>query len=841
MQNIKQMVIGIQTRFEKITSKKYFFEIYCALMAAIALLGWRLNSTVGLSILLVIGIVSILCTNNLTYILPNLTYLIFTISDGFTNTAVPIPILVIGILFVLVLLVYTIINGFKGLKMKSFKPLLAFSIVTLFPILWCRNIESENAVFYIFFFSNLGYFLIYFFITNGVRKCNIVMISKVMSYLAILISLECILKIIELKDTVDSIFSLWYFLGWGLCIEAGIMIIFSIPFIFYLFVKSENTGRKIYQQGLLILAVIGMILTNSRGVILFGGLEILTLIIMSLFISKKIKITRFILLGELILVLILFIIFRQSLIDIIVGAFKAVFDYGLNPNGRIEIWQKGINAWGKNFGTVVFGPGICSVIEVRETMLGYQLSPLVFHSSIVQALATGGLIGFVVFVFLLLRRYKQVLKFDRLFAITMVIGFVVMDLYSLIDNIYFMYYFMIPYMILMATLDNQIYEEEVEFRCATDIKQVLILNDHWCSGGAEALWVNILSSIGICDHIKFTILVTQKETDMYDEILEKNNVTLMTLTNKQFKNPIIRTVYHMIHFKDALSKIKCDIIHINSSNASALKYAKVAKSLQIKNVIVHSHNTNIESDKFRIKYFMHCYWRKLYSKYPDYYFACSTEAGKFMFDLKYHQDIHIFHNGIKTEIFDFNNSIRDKIRTKLGLANEELLVGHIGRYSTQKNHLFLIDVFAKIYELNPKSKLLLLGEGPLKEEVFEKINKLGLSDVVIDGGITNQANEYYQAMDVFILPSLHEGLPVVGIEAQGAGLPCVFADTITEEAKVLDTTCYISLNQDITLWAEKVLCLAGEARVSTRQKLIEKSFDIVNESLKLKKFYESLD
>lgn len=367
------------------------------------------------------------------------------------------------------------------------------------------------------------------------------------------------------------------------------------------------------------------------------------------------------------------------------------------------------------------------------------------------------------------------------------------------------------------------------------MKKIVIFNDHWCSGGVESLWTNFINEMGNSDELRFTILASQKETDIYDKMLIKNNVKIVTVLDRIYKNPIIRTIKNSFGLKKKLKELNPDILHINSCNASALKYACMAKKLGIKVVIVHSHNTMIENDRFHLKLRAHLFWRKKYIKYPDYRFACSTEAAKFMFGST--DNIYLMKNAVDLSKFDYNEEYRQEIRKKYNLK-DEILIGHVGRFSAQKNHMRLLDIFLEINKLNSNTRLMCLGEGELKEEFMLKAKAFGIEKYIIDAGVRPDAYKYYQAFDAFVLPSLHEGLPFVGIEAQAAGLPLVLSNTITKETKILDSTIFMDLNESNVLWAGQVLKLVNETpRQSKRQEIISSGFDLSYEAIRLKNFY----
>ena len=154
--------------------------------------------------------------------------------------------------------------------------------------------------------------------------------------------------------------------------------------------------------------------------------------------------------------------------------------------------------------------------------------------------------------------------------------------------------------------------------------------------------------------------------------------------------------------------------------------------------------------------------------------------------------------------FDYNEAVRREIRKKLNLEGK-YVVGHAGRFSDQKNHSFLLDIFQAVHRKNPNTVLLLFGVGELQEAMKNKARTLGIEDAVIFYGASNEMNKMWQAMDVFVMPSLYEGLPVTGVEAQASGLPCIFSDTITKEVGLTDKTEFLSLNESPKTWAEHAL------------------------------------
>ena len=200
----------------------------------------------------------------------------------------------------------------------------------------------------------------------------------------------------------------------------------------------------------------------------------------------------------------------------------------------------------------------------------------------------------------------------------------------------------------------------------------------------------------------------------------------------------------------------------------------------------------------------------------------------------------IWPNAIETERYAYNETVRQQTRKALKLT-DKFIVGHAGRFVPVKNHKFLIDIFAEIHKRRQDSVLLLAGDGPLMDEVRDKVSGLGLSECVVFLGSVNDMEKYYQAMDVFILPSLYEGLPVVGSEVQVSGLPFLCSDTVTPETKFCDNLHFISLKESASAWAREALRISnGHVRRDMSQFASEAGFDVKAQAQKLTKWYCTL-
>lgn len=219
--------------------------------------------------------------------------------------------------------------------------------------------------------------------------------------------------------------------------------------------------------------------------------------------------------------------------------------------------------------------------------------------------------------------------------------------------------------------------------------------------------------------------------------------------------------------------------------------------------------------------------------------ACSIAAGEFLYGKSMVQQNKVFvlYNAIDCKKYQFNYKKRDEFRYRLGIQ-DKLVVGNVGRFEKQKNHDFLIESFYFLKKQCPKSVLLLIGSGRLKLTMEQKVKVLGLEEDVFFLGQQNDIQNWYQAMDLFWLPSTYEGLPVAAVEAQASGLPCFLADTITEEVELLDSTKHISLEKGPKFWAiEACEKLNIEKREDAWLKVENAGFGIERASAALQQYY----
>lgn len=292
---------------------------------------------------------------------------------------------------------------------------------------------------------------------------------------------------------------------------------------------------------------------------------------------------------------------------------------------------------------------------------------------------------------------------------------------------------------------------------------------------------------------------------------------------------------HLVQYEKTLIRLfkenNYKIVHSHMNTLSVFSL-RIAKKAGVPVRIAHNHSTagKGEYKKNLVKYML----RPFAKVYPTDLFACSHLAGDWLYGKK--ANYTVFNNAIELDKFVYNEQIREKIRKQYHIENK-FVIGHVGRFCYQKNHDFLIDIFEKVHEREKEAILLLIGEGELEDEIKAKVYRLGLDECVIFAGTCSNVNEMYQAMDVFVLPSRYEGLPVVGVEAQAAGLPCLFSINVTKETKLLNNVFFENAFDE---YIEDVFNELNIKRINVAEKIKHAGFDIDNEADKLQNMYEEL-
>lgn len=257
--------------------------------------------------------------------------------------------------------------------------------------------------------------------------------------------------------------------------------------------------------------------------------------------------------------------------------------------------------------------------------------------------------------------------------------------------------------------------------------------------------------------------------------------------------------------------------HVNALSVFPLRAAKRA-GVPVR--IAHSHSTSGRGEL--AKNALKAALRTQANRYPTHRMACSRYAGEWLFGRG--ADFDVLHNAIELSRFAFDAGARARTRAELGIADDQLVIGHVGRFMPQKNHGFLMEVFAEVAERREDAVLLLVGTGELEGPTRARAEELGVADRVKFLGQRDDAGRLYQAFDAFILPSLYEGLPLVSVEAQRAGLPCFLSDAITREVDVTGAVRFLPID-DPGGWADALSDVDPGRRVPVHSGYFE-NYDI---------------
>ena len=327
----------------------------------------------------------------------------------------------------------------------------------------------------------------------------------------------------------------------------------------------------------------------------------------------------------------------------------------------------------------------------------------------------------------------------------------------------------------------------------------------------------------------------EREPQFYDEEIRKLGGHIYVL-------PKFR-VYNYFAYKKAVQDFfrkhhEFRVVQGHMTSTAGI-YLPIAKKCGISITVAHARNAGVVKGA---KGIATRFFRRNLAQKTDYCFACSELAGKDVFgdEAMRQGKVKIIHNAIDAGRFSYNSQKRDEVRARLGLS-DQLVIGHVGRFDYQKNHPYLIDIFAKLCEIRQDAVLILLGEGSGMENIKEKCRILGITEKVKFLGNQKQPEDYYQAMDIFLLPSYFEGLPGVLVEAQAAGLRCFVSDTITREAKATDLVTYLSIERPAEDWAGKIAASVSYKRCDTCQTMRDAGFDVRTQAEAYRLFYQKGD
>lgn len=331
--------------------------------------------------------------------------------------------------------------------------------------------------------------------------------------------------------------------------------------------------------------------------------------------------------------------------------------------------------------------------------------------------------------------------------------------------------------------------------------------------------------VGIFDYISLN-----NPDERYEDIIRGFGGSVYVLSRASTK-----IISYVKSLRRIIKENKYDAVHIHGNSHTVILELFAAKMARCRVRIVHAHSTKCNS------IIIHKLLSPFFSSLCTHRLACGEDAGRFMFGNK---PFYVINNGIDTAKFAFNAEIRNSIRQK-NQWNKCVVIGHVGYFFELKNQSFLVDVFDCLWRQHSNCRLVMIGEGPLKDNILNKVKSLGLIDAVCMTGNIDNVNEYLNAMDLIVMPSLFEGVPLTLVEQQANGLQCFVSDTITREADKTGNLTFISLEKSAGAWASIILSrkdsMTRAERSYTAIESIKKAgYDIHCSAMSLLGYYKKL-
>lgn len=348
-------------------------------------------------------------------------------------------------------------------------------------------------------------------------------------------------------------------------------------------------------------------------------------------------------------------------------------------------------------------------------------------------------------------------------------------------------------------------------------------------GGAETMVMNYYRNIDR-SKVQFDFLVHREEIGAYEEEIK-------ALGGRIYRMPPIYPQNFVKYKKEIRNFLKkhpeYKIIHSHMSELGYFVF-KEAKKQGVHVRICHAHNSPHGWD---LKMIMRNYFKYMMRPYITHMFMCGIESGEWLFDKKNKDKFIQLNNAIDAEQYVYDENIEKEVRTELGIK-DEFVVGHVGRFNKQKNHEKLIDIFYEITNITNNSKLILIGDGSLKQSMISKVESLNLQDKVMFLGTRSDVNRIMQTFDIYLFPSLFEGLSVSMVEAQAAGLQCFISSSIPKECIITDNVVTFDLNWNASKIAKMIVDLhSNYKRTNTYDQIVKAGFDIKSNAKKLEDFY----
>ena len=367
------------------------------------------------------------------------------------------------------------------------------------------------------------------------------------------------------------------------------------------------------------------------------------------------------------------------------------------------------------------------------------------------------------------------------------------------------------------------------------MKKILQVTSLLARNGTETFIMNVYKHIDR-KSMQFDFLVFTEDTDGYYEEAEGLGAHIYRLPSR--RKGLVKYYESLDSFFREHAN-EYDAIHFNFCMLSTISPLYLAKKYNIPIRILHSHSSSWVDGLYNL--ILHKAFKPFAYRLTNHYLACSIPAKKWFYGSTLAEEkCIVVRNGIDTSLFEYNEGIRSLYRRKLGIAEGDLVLGHVGSFLPVKNHAFIVDVYNELLKQAPNTRLLLIGTGELKNNVIDNLKHKEILDKVIFLENRNDVNYLLQAMDVFIFPSLFEGLPFALIEAQCAGLKVFASDTISHESKMTDNLYFLSLSKGAKKWANEILRYRNYNRNNEAELIKRAGYSIETTVNFLKKLYNSI-
>lgn len=351
-----------------------------------------------------------------------------------------------------------------------------------------------------------------------------------------------------------------------------------------------------------------------------------------------------------------------------------------------------------------------------------------------------------------------------------------------------------------------------------------------CGGGVETVVMNYYRHIDR-SAVQFDFVIHRDGKPLLDDEIK-------SLGGRVYKVDSYRSnlFKHIYQIKKIVQENEYKIVHSHMNTLAVFSlFAAWWGGASVR--IVHNHTTTDKKEKIRsfLKYAL----RPFSKTFANQYIACSKISGEWMFGKTFcSRYVWILKNAIDIEKFLYNKKKRNETRKKFGISENSFVIGHVGRFVPVKNHLFLLEILKSLITRNKDVYLILVGDGPLMEYIVSEVKNKNLDGYVRLLGLRDDVTSIYSAMDVFVLPSWYEGLPVVSVEAQANGLPCIISNRVSDECRLTSAVSFLSLENSAESWANKIWSCSKERNRFAQEEIKVAGYDITQEAKRLEEFYK---